>query len=219
MPIINFKFLLASLIILLFAIPTISQHTDHTATLEIVFGAALIFGLLSLMAHAKEFLAGVIVALFSLTCAVIAIFTNLTVFSHLMLIAAVIFFVQGIVFSIYQVFLADGIDFNKIIGAVCIYILLALLWAIFYQFLEFLVPGSFHGITSGLKHVNFNDFLYLSLVTLSTLGYGDLIPVTPLARVLAIIEVITGVFYIAILVATLVGDFMSTKKQSSNEVE
>ena len=65
MPVVNFKFLLVSLIILLFAIPMLSQHTDHPDTLEIVFGASLIFGALSLVAHTKEFLAGLIVALFS----------------------------------------------------------------------------------------------------------------------------------------------------------
>ena len=51
-----------------------------------------------------------------------------------------------------------------------------------------------------------------SLVTLTTLGYGDISPVTPPAGILATLEAVTGVFYIAILVATLVGDFMAARK-------
>jgi len=58
----------------------------------------------------------------------------------------------------------------------------------------------------------FHRFVYFSLVTLTTLGYGDIAPATPLAGILATLEAVVGVFYIAILVAALVGDFMATRK-------
>lgn len=219
MPTINFKYLLVSLIILVFAIPSLNRHTlsSHPDLLEMVFVIALIFAVLSLIQHAKKYFIGILVALFAIVCALIAIFVELSIFTYLMLIAAIIFFVVGTIDSIYQVFaVRKGVDFNKILGAICIYIFLALMWTILYQLLETLIPGSFNGLTVGLKHTHFNDLVYYSFVTITTLGYGDIIPATPLAKALVIIEVIVGVFYIAILVAALVGDFMATRAQSKN---
>ena len=219
MPTINFKYLLVSLIILVFAIPSLNRHTlsSHPDLLEMVFVTSLIFAVISLIQHAKKYLIGILVALFAIVCALIAIFTELSIFTYLMLIAAVIFFVVGTIDSIYQVFMVrKGVNFNKILGAICIYIFLALMWTIFYQFIETLIPGSFNGLTAGLKHTNFNDLVYYSFVTITTLGYGDITPVTPLAKALVILEAIVGVFYIAILVAALVGDFMATRAQSKN---
>ena len=219
MPTINFKYLLVSLIILVFAIPSLNRHTlsSHPDLLEMIFATSLIFAVLSLIQHAKKYFLGILVALFAIVCALIAIFTELSVFTNLMLIAVIIFFVVGTIDSVYQVFMVrKGVNFNKILGAICIYIFLALIWSIFYQFLEDLIPGSFNGLSAGLKHTHFNDLVYYSLVTITTLGYGDITPATPLAKALVIIEVIVGVFYIAILVAALVGDFMATKAQSKN---
>ena len=219
MPTINFKYLLVSLIILIFAIPSLNRHTlsNHPDLLEMVFGTALIFGLLSLVQHANQQKFGISVALFAILCALISIFTELAIFSHLMMIGAILFFSVGILVSIYQVFVVrKGVNFNKIVGAVCIYIFIALVWTILFHFLEILVPGSFNGLSTELRHDYFNELLYFSFVTLTTLGYGDITPITPFAKALVIIEVIVGVFYIAILVAALVGDFMATKKQASN---
>ena len=219
MPTINFKYLLVSLIILVFAIPSLNRHTlsSHPDLLEMIFATSLIFAILSLIQHAKKYFIGILVALFAIVCALIAIFTELSVFTNLMLIAAIIFFVVGTIDSVYQVFMVrKGVNLNKILGAICIYIFLALIWSIFYQLLEDLIPGSFNGLSAGLKHTHFNDLVYYSLVTITTLGYGDITPATPLAKALVIIEVIVGVFYIAILVAALVGDFMATKAQSKN---
>lgn len=219
MPTVNFKYLLASLIILIFAIPLLNRHTlaNHPDLLEMVFGAALIFGLFSLLKHANQQKFGISVAVFTIVCALISIFTEMAIFSDLMMVGAILFFAVGIVVSVYQVFVVrKGVNFNKIVGAVCIYIFIALLWTILFQSLEYLFPGSFNGITSGLRHEHFNEFLYFSFVTLTTLGYGDITPAAPLAKALVIIEVIVGVFYIAILVAALVGDFMAERVRSNN---
>jgi len=59
------------------------------------------------------------------------------------------------------------------------------------------------------KNAKKDNFIYFSFVTLTTLGFGDLLPVSPLARFLVYMEAVTGVFYMAIVVSSLVGARMS----------
>jgi hypothetical protein len=210
---VNFKYLLASLIILVLTIPVLHDHTplNNRELLDVSFATGMLLGVLSLAGNVKEFPAGVVAAAFALTCAVIAVFSDMTLFHHLMMGAGLVFFLLVIRYSVRQVLLEGEVDLNKIIGSVCIFLLLALLWAIIYQFVEVLTPGSFSNITSADGQVEYDKFVYFSLVTLTTLGYGDITPTTPLSGVLAALEAVVGVFYIAILVATLVGDFMARK--------
>ena len=210
---VNFKYLLASLIILVLTIPVLHGHTplNNRELLDVTFATGMLLGVLSLAGHGKEFPAGVVAAAFALLFAVIAVFSGMTLFHHLMMGAGLVFFLLVIRYSVRQVLLEGEVDANKIIGSVCIFLLLALLWAIIYQFVEVLTPGSFSNIASAEGQVEFDKYVYFSLVTLTTLGYGDTTPTTPLSGILAALEAVVGVFYIAILVAALVGDFMARK--------
>jgi hypothetical protein len=70
--------------------------------------------------------------------------------------------------------------------------------------LDNLLPGSFsHPDT--IAKLDFNSFSYFSFVTMTTLGYGDISPVSPAAKSMAITQAITGQVYLAVLVARLVG--------------
>ena len=104
-----------------------------------------------------------------------------------------------------QVMFSGTIDTNKVIGAICIYILIGLIWSFGYLIVEHLFPGSFKGLEDSLWQHNLEELIYYSLVTLTTLGYGDITPQQPLAQFLAYMEAITGIFYTTILVASLIG--------------
>ena len=67
------------------------------------------------------------------------------------------------------------------------------------------IPGAFNGIEQLVWYENFADISYFSYVTVTTLGYGDITPVAHLARFLVYMEAVVGVFYMAILVASLIG--------------
>jgi hypothetical protein len=101
-----------------------------------------------------------------------------------------------------QTLRAGPVTVHRIQGAVAAYLLLGVLWAHAYALLAHLRPGAFSG------PVNLADgpraFLYCSFVTLTTVGYGDVLPVHPAARSLAMAEAVTGPLYLAILVARLV---------------
>jgi hypothetical protein len=99
---------------------------------------------------------------------------------------------------------------DTLYGSVCAYLLIGVAWSLVYGIVESLAPGSFAVnnesvvIETGAEEGLSDKLLYYSLVTMTTLGYGDITPVTVLARRLSVIEAIMGQLYVAILVARLV---------------
>lgn len=99
---------------------------------------------------------------------------------------------------------------DAIFGAVCGYLLLGIIWSLLYCALEAVSPGAFRmpapaDARAMALPLDRSALGYYSFITLATVGYGDVTPTTPLARTLAWMEAITGQFYLAILVAGLVG--------------
>ena len=115
-----------------------------------------------------------------------------------------------------QVAVGTEINPNRIVGAICVYLLLGVLWSAIYMAIEFFQPGSFRGLTEVASPVWNPDWIYFSFVTITTLGYGDITPVTQTARSFAFAEAVVGQFYIAVLVAGLVSAYISAR-QSSGE--
>ena len=92
----------------------------------------------------------------------------------------------------------------------CGYLLLGIIWSLLYSAVETALPGSFSAPAPGIDNIvagraDRGALSYYSFITLATVGYGDVAPITPLARTLAWMEAIAGQFYLAILVAGLVG--------------
>jgi hypothetical protein len=115
-----------------------------------------------------------------------------------------------------QVAVGNDISPNRIIGAICVYLMLGVIWSVAYYLLEFSQPGSFKGLSEMAPPALVPDWIYFSFVTITTLGYGDITPVTLTARSLSFAEAIVGQFYIAVLVAGLVSAYISAKQNSSN---
>jgi len=126
-----------------------------------------------------------------------------------------IFYLWAIWVAAKQVLFAAGaVDINKVVGAICIYLLMGLIWAMMYLFIAQAIPDAFNGLEQVVWYDNFADVAYYSYVTLTTLGYGDISPVAPIARFLVYMEAVVGVFYMAILVASLIGVGISESKKN-----
>ena len=110
-----------------------------------------------------------------------------------------------------QAFRAGPVNVHRIQGAVAAYLLLGLVWALAYELVALVAAGAFSG--TGLGGAGRPDFIYFSFVTLTTVGYGDVTPVHPVARSLAVAEALTGQLYPAILLARLVS--LATGSRSS----
>lgn len=104
---------------------------------------------------------------------------------------------------VFHKVLGEGsITIHRIIGSVAAYLLLGIAWGELYRLLSLAIPGAL-AASSGATLTR-PGYLYFSIVTLTTVGYGDIVPLHPLARSLAILEALTGQLFPAILIARLV---------------
>ncbi len=139
-------------------------------------------------------------------------------FDQLYLILLLSFFISSALRTAKQVLFTGDIDNNKILGAICLYLLMGLIWAVFYTLVQLTFAGGFNNINTNNEWFSlFPEFIYFSFVTLTTLGFGDISPNLPLARFLVYLEAIVGQFYLAILVASLVGSLIANNKHHSND--
>ena len=118
------------------------------------------------------------------------------------------FFLLAIIQMLIFIYNHKEVTRDLIIGAAVVYLFMALMWAFIFVVVETLHPGSFN-LPEGQDIVATRQFVYYSFVTLTTLGYGDITPITPLARSLCILEAVIGQLYLVVQVAWLVGVHVS----------
>ena len=133
---------------------------------------------------------------------------NVYYFEFVYLSLLLVFFMSAAWLVGHEVLLTGSVDINKIVGSVALYFLLGLIWAIFYTLLLEVSPQAMKGMEAGPWPDNIFTMTYFSFVTLATLGYGDISPLTPVAQILVILEAVTGMFYMAVVVASLIGGLM-----------
>ena len=111
-----------------------------------------------------------------------------------------------------HIFLQQDVSADLIAGAIVAYLLMAVMWSLLYDVLEAAYPGSFK-FPEGTTQPRGEMSLYFSLVTITTVGYGDITPVTRVARAFANLEAVVGQLYLVILVSWLVGMYVSQKSK------
>jgi voltage-gated potassium channel len=119
------------------------------------------------------------------------------------------------------IFRSHRVTLDTIFAAVVAYLFIAFTFAQLYQLISLCQPGSFQFPSRNPAYFQVfpSDMVYFSLVTIATLGYGDIVPQMPIARMLAAVEAVMGQFYVAILVAWLVGMFISKSGRSGHQDE
>jgi len=141
-------------------------------------------------------------------------------------VPAEVFLVAGLLFVVFVVanllgfiLRAHRVNSEVLCAGVSVYLLLGLAWIFAYLLVARTVPGAFflnNGTTTG-HSLQGADAFYFSFVTLSTVGYGDIIPVSNVARMLAAMESMTGTLYVAVLIARLVALYSSEKLLSDEQ--
>ncbi len=209
----NFVYLAGAQVLLLFTGALMEYFPGDVGPriIQAAMVVTLLSGAWSDRGNQSRFVVNIVFTLAVLLLIVFGAFLDMAGFSYAHLLLMLCFFVWATWLVAHQVLFTGAIDGNKIVGAICIYILLGLIWAMLYLFIAEAVPGSFNGVPQAPWLENFSTAVYFSFVTITTLGYGDISPVLPLARFLVFMEAIVGVFYMAILVASLIGVRMSDR--------
>ncbi|MGO9374166.1 MAG: potassium channel family protein [Syntrophobacteraceae bacterium] len=194
--------LLFLLVFTLFVLaPLLSARIIAPLILKIAFSLIIISGALTVTTRKSLRLLALVVGLLSVAIPFLGAFsgkTTETVESLLevgMLVAFALLMAKN--FLVQE--RAPG---HRIAGAVTIYLLLGLIWTRLYQLLELVSPGSFR-FPAG-EDLNAAALTYFSFVTLATLGYGDITPISLVARDLAVLEAVMGQLYLVILISWLV---------------
>lgn len=112
---------------------------------------------------------------------------------------------------LHYIFIAQTVTRDVLYAAICVYLLLGAAFVPLYGILETLWAGSFVDSASSGRPLGWQQLIYYSYVTLTTMGYGDILPVSWWARSFSSAEAVTGVLYLAILMARLVGVYMQDR--------
>ena len=215
----NFAYLLISLLGFLVLTAFLAQYPiiGGDQVLMFLIEGTLIVGIWSLVQQRFRFVFGLILIAIGAINIILEMIIHHSWAHYVNLIVGLSFYLFTTVIAFKALLTGNRIDLNMLMGSICVYILVGISWSIFYYFESVIHPGAFNGIIAGGSKQQFTELLYYSYVTLSTLGYGDVTPVTPIARTLAFLEALFGQFYIAILVASFVGMHIARSHKNTEE--
>jgi hypothetical protein len=205
----NMSVFLGLLVLLVFVIPSLGiernderLYSNWGTSLLLVCGVAI-----SWRRRALFFLASSVAVVTLVARWVDWLFpdTPLGVWPHLLTIAAIVLLLYIL---LSQVFAPGPVTHLRLQGAIAAYLLFGIAWAHAYAIVVSIIPGSFT-FPQGELHSP-SEWLYYSFVTLTTVGFGDVVPTHRVARSLTIGEVLTGQLYLAVLIGRLVGMQIST---------
>ena len=113
------------------------------------------------------------------------------------------------------IFRKRHLSVDGIFATITVYLIIGLFFSLLYLLLLEWNPASFNLVVAERpRHLLQSDLLYFSLVTLATVGYGDILPVSETARTFAVIEATIGQFYVAVIVAVFVGMYAAQRRNS-----
>ncbi len=215
----NFAYLLGGLLSLFLLLPCLRLSLGAAVNAEVMRPLLLVMfsffttvSVWSLYRDGEIFRFGIAITLLNFALSVAALFWETRILEFFASLSIIVFSMLSCYIAGRHVFSFRDTDANSLIGAVCVYLLLGLIWALVYAVFDVLWPqGAFQGLVFNGKISQFDSYLYFSFVTLTTAGYGDITPLNPLLRTFAYLEMITGQFYMAILVSGLVAHFMGLK--------
>ena len=207
----GYKVLLYALLITLLAFPILEDFKYISFVVGLLFIAVLLAAVRAVAKLRKQILISSIFGIVS----VVGYFGNLfglsPWFEALGMLGFGLFFMTvGLIIMANIMLHIRHVTDELIYGSINVYLLIGLSFAFIHALIEFMQPGSIVGLNElSMSDASIMPYLYYSFVTMTTLGYGDLSPVTGPAATLAYVEAIFGQLYIAIMIARLMGLYVA----------
>ncbi|WP_158638068.1 ion channel [Shewanella donghaensis] len=206
----NFSYLLGSLVLVLLSAAFVEQFFEQGQMIVVATTVmSLSISVIGLGTNKKWFRSIFGLMITTLVIASVGSVFELLNLDIVALLTVLAFLIMATWRAAKQVLFSGVISSNQIIGSICIFLLLGLIWAFIYLLLIEFFGSAFNGIEARNWTHNLSTAIYYSYITLTTVGYGEISPALPMARFFAFAEAICGQFYMAIVVASLVGAKMS----------
>lgn len=212
-----FGLLLAALFLIIIGAPMTSQLGRHIPFLRAEVAISPFVLILTLAAAlaiapvAKNRAIAIVLGGFVLTFLSLSTIFHHQIITALHLLGQVVFVVYVIAVTTRVVFRAPVVDGNILCGAASIYLLIGVLAGFLYSLINLLLPGSFAIIPPGAtspnpsEHADAGWLIYFSFTTLTTVGFGDVLPANQVTRSLAVLEAVVGQILLVVMMARLVG--------------
>jgi hypothetical protein len=203
---------LSGMLVLLFAmhfilIPLFGSYSSFMVTINIFWMLFLVAGIISLSKTKRQAIQISIIPFLFMLFGWINVFDASPFFIMVDIVLTICTFGLLIFLVLVKVFEPGPITGYRVIGSIVVYMILANLWAVIYLFIYEHIPGSFSITLPPFESNTLQaNFLYFSYITITTTGFGEIVPLHPFARALVQVEAIIGVLYPVILIGRLVSD-------------
>jgi hypothetical protein len=209
---------LSGMLVLLFImhfviIPLFGSFSSFIVVINILWMLFLIAGIIALSKSSKRTVFLLIIPFLFIVFNWIMVFENtpFVVLADVILTIATFGLLIALVFI--KVFEPGPVTQYRVIGSIVVYMLLAHLWSVVYLFIYQNIPGAFQITLPAFESNTLEaNFMYFSYITITTTGFGEIVPLHPFARSLVQVEAIVGVLYPVILIGRLVSDANAKEK-------
>jgi hypothetical protein len=203
--------MLFAILALMLVQPLFASHAFAQTLLTMMLAAVLLSAVYAFRASKIYFVAATALMVPTFVARFALAFTFNWTVELLATVLSALFLLVTVVALVSRLFSVRSVTLDMISAAVCAYLLMGIAWGFLFAAVELVHPNSFSAalLPSGPSSAaplfrSFHTFVYYSFVTLTTTGYGDIVPVSDPARILSILEAVVGTLYIAILISRLV---------------
>ena len=205
--------LFGALMLLLISVPFVEDTPNGKVTLSVCTLLVLMTGAAAVGRGGGSTVISVLLAVPTAAFLAVALIYGESQFLLFSELFGAAFFLIVTIYLLGYVFRRDVLTMDKLYGAAAAFLLIGVLWTYFYWILLVLYPGA---LTMGGQPITHapppSTMLYFSYTTLTATGMGDILPAQPVARMLNMLEMISGVLYIAMLIARLAGTYTPPRR-------
>jgi hypothetical protein len=209
--------LLVALVLLLVSAPFVEELEGGGLILSVLFSLVLLAAVFAVADRKRTLAIALILAVPAITARWINFFQPRVVHPTVFLVCALLLLAFVVGHLLQFVLRAPVVTAEVLCASIAAYLMLGLMWTVAYWFVDQMTPGGAFSFTTqrGVHSIDGFTGFYFSFITLSTVGYGDITPVTRAARLLAAMEAMTGLLYVAVLIARLVSLYSNSKSHDS----
>jgi len=209
--------LLIAVAVLLISAPFVEELEGGHLILSVLFSLVLLAAVFAVADRKRTLAIAVVLAVPAITARWINQFRPDLVHPAVFLVCALLLLAFVIANLLRFTLRASVVTVEVLCASISAYLMLGLMWTVAYWLVDQMTPGGAFSFNTSRGAQSMNGFtgFYFSFITLSTVGYGDITPVSRVARWLAAMEAITGLLYVAVLIARLVSLYSTAKSDDS----